>query len=37
MRTAVIGVVGVGLLLVVVPLSAHRSFSAEFEIEKPIT
>ncbi len=38
MRTsAVVGVVGIGLLLLAVPLLAHHSFSAEFDIDRPIT
>ena len=37
MRTLRAGVVGVGLLLIAVPLLAHHSFSAEFDIERPIT
>ena len=37
MRTVARGVVGVGLLLAAVPLLAHHSLSAEFDIERPIT
>jgi len=37
MRNLAIGVVGVGLLLAAVPLLAHHSFSAEFDVDKPIT
>ena len=37
MRTLAIALVSVGLLLVAAAGSAHHSFSAEFDIEKPIT
>jgi hypothetical protein len=36
-KPAVAGVVGLVLLLAAVPASAHHSFSAEFDINKPIT
>ena len=37
MRTLAIALVSVGLLLAAATGSAHHSFSAEFDIEKPIT
>ncbi len=37
MRTLAIALVSVGVLLVAAAGSAHHSFSAEFDIEKPIT
>ena len=37
MRTLAIALVSVGVLLVAASVSAHHSFSAEFDIEKPIT
>ena len=36
MRTLAIALVSVGVLLVAASVSAHHSFSAEFDIEKPI-
>ena len=37
MRRLVIGVVVLCLLLTAVPLVAHHSFSAEFDIDRPVT
>ena len=37
MKRVAIGVVGLGLLLSAVPLVAHHSFSAEFDINQPVT
>ena len=37
MRKPAVGVVGISLLLMAVPLLAHHSFSAEFDIDQPIT
>ena len=37
MRRLAVLVVGIGLLLVAVPVIAHHSFSAEFDIDQPIT
>ena len=37
MRKLVVGVVGIGMLLTAVPMLAHHSFAAEFDINKPIT
>ena len=37
MRTLAIALVGVGVLLAAATGSAHHSFSAEFDIEKPVT
>lgn len=37
MRTLAIALVSAGLLLVAAAGSAHHSFSAEFDIEKPVT
>ena len=36
MRTLAVAVVGVGLLMAA-PLTAHHSFSAEFDIDQPVT
>ena len=36
LRTLSVGVVSIGLLLAV-PVSAHHSFSAEFDINQPVT
>ena len=33
----IVVVIGIGLLSVTVPLVAHHAFSAEFDIEKPVT
>lgn len=35
--SVILGVVGIGLLGVTVPLVAHHAFSAEFDVEKPLT
>jgi len=37
MKTVAVGVVGFGLLLIAVPVVAHHSFSAEFDIDRPTT
>ncbi len=37
MRRLAVLVVGIGLLLIAVPVIAHHSFSAEFDIDQPIT
>lgn len=37
MKRVAIGVVGLGLLLSAVPLVAHHWFSAEFDINQPVT
>src|ERR1700674_1185815 len=38
MRTKLsIAAVGVGLLLAVVPVTAHHAFAAEFDAKKPVT
>ena len=36
-RTVIVAVVGIALLVAAVPLVAHHAFSAEFDIEKPLT
>ena len=37
MRTLSFGVVGLGWLLMAAPVSGHHSFSAEFDIDQPVT
>src|SRR5216110_3908511 len=37
MRTKLIVLVGIGLLLAAVPVWAHHAFSAEFDVNKPLT
>ena len=37
MKRLAIGVVSLGLLVAAVPLVAHHSFSAEFDINQPVT